>query len=98
MASCATLSSRKGRALSFSAFSFGNRAEIAAKIGNGRKPPDDSFCLHMSPFSAPTCTTENRGVPGSSPGLAIIIDFPGKQGISVRMPEVVSDIGARSGD
>lgn len=62
---------RKGREVVVAAFSSGSRPQIPGISGNTERPSSKSFSLHTTRIRRFASTTENRGVPGSSPSLAI---------------------------
>jgi hypothetical protein len=62
---------RKGPRTPPWAFSHGKRPQSAGKPGRRQTPRDRRKSLQIRPTQKPLHTTENRGVPGSSPGLAI---------------------------
>jgi hypothetical protein len=61
----------KAREAGSPAFSMRKGPEMPVIIGIRRGLPNEAFSLRMSVNLKMTYATENRGVPGSSPGLAI---------------------------
>ena len=62
---------RKGPRTPPWAFSHGKRPQTAGKRGHRRTTRERRKSLQVSQTQSERHTTENRGVPGSSPGLAI---------------------------
>jgi hypothetical protein len=62
---------RKGPRTPPWAFSHGKRPQSAGKRGHRQTTRERRKSLQVSPTQSQLHTTENRGVPGSSPGLAI---------------------------
>jgi hypothetical protein len=73
---------RPSRSTISPARSLGDEVALVSRIGEERPefanfrlleptPRFDAFAGDPKPFEGPDRTTENRGVPGSSPGLAI---------------------------
>jgi hypothetical protein len=56
------------------AFSYGKGPQNAGKRGRLRNPRNRRKVLQLRLTQHQRRTTENRGVPGSSPGLAIHVD------------------------
>ena len=67
---CAT-ARRKGRRPTSFAFSSGKRTQSPGKSGRTTSRLNDEKSLQIRLIQMQGRTTENRGVPGSSPGLAI---------------------------